>query len=108
KYEAPALQQKFLFPKSFQVGRDGRMVNTTKPVTLKVTPAGGATVSGTLLHLDDFNVSLRDDKGEYHTWARVPSLKVEKTDPYQGHLDLLDKYTDKNIHDVVAYLETLK
>jgi hypothetical protein len=33
---------------------------------------------------------------------------VEKNDPYAAHIELLDQYTDKNIHDVVAYLETLK
>jgi len=108
KYDPPALQQKFLFPKSFSVGRGGRGVSSTKPVTLKVTPAGGKTVSGVLLYLDDFNVSLRDDAGEYHTWTRSSGLKVEKSDPYQAHIDLLDKYTDKNMHDIVAYLETLK
>lgn len=108
KYEPPALQQKFLFPKSFQVGRGGRMSNTVKPVTVTVTAAGSAPVSGTLLHLDDFHVSLRDAAGEYHTWTRTATLQVVKNDPYQGHVDLLDKYTDQNIHDLVAYLETLK
>jgi len=33
---------------------------------------------------------------------------VEKSDPYAAHVELLDQYTDKDIHDVVAYLETLK
>jgi mono/diheme cytochrome c family protein len=108
KYDPPALQQKFLFPRSFQVGRGGGVAASNKPVTLKVTTAEGKTVSGTLLHLDDFNVSLRDSAGDYHTWMRSASLKVEKSDPYQGHIDLLDKYTDKNMHDIVAYLETLK
>lgn len=108
KYEPAALQQKFLFPKTFSLGRGGRGVSNAKPVTLKVTAPGAATVSGVLVHLDDFNVSLRDDAGEYHTWTRVPGLKVEKTDPYQAHIDLLGKYTDKNMHDIVAYLESVK
>lgn len=108
KYDAPALQQKFLFPKSFSVGRGGRGVSNVKPVTLQVTPAGGVTVSGVLVHLDDFNVSLRDEGGEYHSWARGPSLSVVKNDPYQGHIELLNQYTDKNMHDIVAYLESVK
>ncbi|MBY0503161.1 MAG: c-type cytochrome [Bryobacteraceae bacterium] len=109
RYDPTGLQQKFLFPKSFSAGRGrGAAGGNIKPVTLRVTPAGGATVSGVLLHLDDFNVSLRDDQGEYRTWTRVPSLKVEKIDPYQAHVDLLDKYTDKNMHDIVAYLESIK
>ncbi len=108
KYEPAMLQQKFLFPRTFGFGRGGRGAGNPKPVTLKVTPAGGATVSGVLVHLDDFNVSLRDAGGEYHSWKRSPSLKVEKSDPYAAHDELLDKYTDKNMHDIVAYLETLK
>jgi hypothetical protein len=58
--------------------------------------------------MDDFDVSLRDSAGEYHAWKRTPDLKVEKNDPYAAHHALLDEYTDKNMHDVVAYLETLK
>jgi hypothetical protein len=33
---------------------------------------------------------------------------VTKTNPLQAHVDLLDRITDAQIHDVVAYLETLK
>lgn len=53
-------------------------------------------------------MSLRDDKGEYHAWKRTASLKVVKNDPLQAHIELLDKITDKNMHDIVAYLESLK
>ena len=37
-----------------------------------------------------------------------PGSEVVKNDPYAAHVELLDKYTDKNMHDIVAYLETLK
>ena len=108
KYEPVALQQKFLFPRTFTLGRGARTVAPPKPVTLAVTPANGKTVSGVLMHLDDFNVALRDAAGDYHSWARTAALKVVKTDPYAAHIELLDKYTDTNMHDIVAYLETLK
>ena len=42
------------------------------------------------------------------TIRRTAGLKVEKTDPLAFHVKLLDKLTDKNMHDVVAYLETMK
>jgi mono/diheme cytochrome c family protein len=106
RFDPPNLQQRFVFPRAG--GRGGRGGPPSKPVTVTVTPASGAAVSGVLIQIDDFNVSLRDDSGAYHNWARAPGLKVEKHDPYQAHIDLLDQYTDKNIHDVVAYLETLK
>ena len=77
-------------------------------LTVTVTPANGAAVTGMLIHIDDFSVSLRDDKGEYHAWKRTASLKVVKNDPLKAHIELLDKITDKNMHDIVAYLESLK
>jgi len=103
KYEAIDLQQRFLFPKPS--GFAGR---NTKPVTVTVTPASGPAITGVLDKLDDFNVSLRDSAGEYHGFTRSPGLKVQVNDPYQAHAELLDVYTDKNMHDITAYLETLK
>src|SRR5215475_158965 len=105
RYNPAALQQRFLFPNA---GARGRGAKPAKPVTLTVTAPSGAEVSGVLVHLDDFNVSLRDSSGEYHSWKRTPELKVVKNDPFAAHIELLDKYTDKNMHDIVAYLESLK
>lgn len=108
RYDPPTLQQRFVFPQSVGFGRPGAGVIKTKPVTVRVTPPTGPAVSGVLISLDDFNVALRDPSGEYHSWKRTPDLKVEKSNPYAAHIALLDSSTDKNIHDVVAYLETLK
>jgi cytochrome c oxidase cbb3-type subunit III len=91
------IQQRFMFPRARK-----------QPLTITVTPANGAAVTGTPVHLDDFDVSLRDDKGEYHAWKRTAALKVVKNDPLKAHIELLDKITDKNMHDIVAYLESLK
>jgi cytochrome c553 len=108
RMDAPALQQRFLFPGGGRGGRGRGGDVAAKPVTVTVTLSSGASVSGVLAHLDDFNVSLRDSSGEYQSFKRTPALKVVEHDPAQAHHDLLDKYTDKNIHDIVAYLETLK
>ena len=91
------IQERFMFPRA-----------RTKKLTITVTPANGAAVTGTPIHLDDFDVSLRDDKGEYHSWKRTAALKVVNNDPLKAHIELLDKITDKNMHDIVAYLESLK
>ena len=42
------------------------------------------------------------------SFRRSAALKVQKTDPLEAHHALLETLTDKNIHDLVAYLETLK
>ena len=111
RLDPPALQQRFLFPggrTAFPGARGGRGVNAAKPVTVTLYPPSGAAISGTLVYLDDFNVSLRNESGEYLSFKRTPRLKVVKSDPLQAHHDLLDQYTDKNIHDIVAYLDSLK
>jgi hypothetical protein len=52
-------------------------------------------------------VTLQDETGS-RTFRRTPALKLQKTDPLDAHHALLDTITDKQIHDLVAYLETLK
>ena len=108
----PSLQSRFLFPQAGGFRRRSSFSREAPPVirptTVSVTPVGQTTVTGVLVHLDDFNVSLRDEAGEYRSWKRGPQLQVEKHDPYAAHIELLDKYTDKNMHDIVAYLETLQ
>lgn len=115
RMDPPTLQQRFLFPgggggRGGRGGRGGPAPTgpSRSQVMVTVTPAGGAPVMGALVHLDDFNVALRDAAGEYHSFKRTAALKVVKNDPLQAHHELLDKYTDKNMHDIVAYLETLK
>ena len=110
KLEPIDIQQRFLFP---GVGRGGRGrgaaagPNPNGP-RVSVTPAGGKTVSGALVQIDDFYVSLRTAEGTPHTFRITPGTKVERQDPLAFHVDLLDRLTDTQMHDVVAYLETLK
>ena len=99
------IQQRFLFPRT---GRGRGAGAGAQTITVTVTPASGAAVSGVLVQMDDFNVTLRDSSGATQTFTRTPGLKVVKTDPLEAHIALLDTITDKQIHDVVAYLETLK
>jgi mono/diheme cytochrome c family protein len=94
------LQQRFLFPSLTRGG--------SKRVEVALTRASGPPISGTLVRMDDFHVSLRDAAGEYQTFRRTPGLKVDVRDPLAAHHELLDRYTDADMHNVVAYLETLK
>jgi len=106
RYDPAALQQKFVFPQAgFGRGRGG--ATAPKPL-VAVTLRSGQTISGTLVRIDDFNVTLLDASGQRHSFARVPGTKVDVTDPYAAHVALLDKYTNADIHNLTAYLETLK
>jgi mono/diheme cytochrome c family protein len=110
------LQQRMLFPMGGRGGRGRRGRGAAAPaaasnpnaVTVTITPASGAPVSGVLVDQDSFFVTVRDATGAVHTVRRTPGMKVVTTNPFQAHIDLLDRLTDTNIHDLVAYLETLK
>jgi len=108
KYDPPTLQSKFLFPRTVGFGRSGSRATAARQVTVTVTQPNGEVTEGILDKLDDFNVSLRDAQGEYKSFSITRALTVVKHDPYAAHVELLDQYTDKNMHDVVAYLESLK
>ncbi len=110
------LQQRMLFPGGGGRGR-GRggpgPVGAAAPVdrnaiTVTIAPPSGPPLSGVLVEESDFYVTLRDADGTIRTVRRAPGLKVTKNNPLQAHIDLLDRISDKQIHDLVAYLETLK
>jgi cytochrome c oxidase cbb3-type subunit 3 len=90
-------------------GRGEPAVSPRSARRATVTLASGETVSGVLLRLTDFDVTIRDDQGTPRSWLRSGNVpKVTVTDPLQGHIDLLAKYRDADIHDLAAYLATLK
>jgi cytochrome c oxidase cbb3-type subunit 3 len=92
------------------LGRGGRGAGPSRPqVTVRVTPATGQAVEGALVRLDDFVVAVRLSDGTERSFARAGDVpRVEVRDPYEGHRRLLPAYTDRDIHDVTAYLVTLK
>ena len=79
------------------------------PVRATVTLPSGERVEGTLGRLDDFLVALTTDDGRRRSFSRRGAgLRVEIDDPLARHTELLSLYTDKDIHDLTAYLVTLK
>ena len=92
---AAEMQARFLWPANRGEAR------------VTVTTADGRRIEGAVVKLDDFDVAVRDGGGEYHSWPRE-AVKVEAEDKLGGHRALLPKYTDADMHNVTAYLETLK
>ena len=97
RYEPDQLQSRFIWP----AGRGGGRQNVT------VTLPGGETVKGVVRRIDDFDLSITDASGAYRSWPRA-GLKVELEDRLAGHRRLLEKYTDADMHNLTAYLVTLK
>jgi mono/diheme cytochrome c family protein len=113
KYDPLSLQSRWLHPREAS-GRRGRRASGKEPrgsaPTVTVTLASGQSISGRLDHIDDFVVSLRDAQGDFHSFSLngTNPPRVEIHDPLQAHTEMLGKYTDADIHNVTAYLVTLK
>jgi cytochrome c oxidase cbb3-type subunit III len=109
KYSPVDLQQRIVMPRQ---GRSGFMQPAgpeMKPITVTVISRSGQSFNGHLERIDDFNVSLTDSNGDYHSFTRNGGdPKVEITDPLKAHTEMLSKYTDSDIHNLTAYLVTLK
>jgi cytochrome c oxidase cbb3-type subunit III len=109
KYDPVKLQSKLLYPRTESRSRSNP-TEETAPAKATVTLPSGQTETGILEQIDDFNVSLRDSSGDYHSYPLEgrDAVKVQITDPLEAHVALLKKYTDADLHNVLAYLETLK
>ncbi len=94
RYEGLQLEERMLYP---------RNVKSRVTVTLR----SGKKVTGTVAYQDEFTIGLRDIQGSYHSWP-VDVVKYVVDDPVEGHVQLLQKYTDADIHNLMAYIQTLR
>jgi cytochrome c oxidase cbb3-type subunit 3 len=77
--------------------------------TVKVTPSNGQTVEGRLVRIDDFLVTLLTQDGARRTFVRTGAdPKVVIDDPGDAHRKLVMALADKDMHNVTAYLWTIK
>lgn len=94
RYQGLQLEERMLYPK-----------NTKSKVT--VTTASGQTVSGTVAYVDEFTIALTDAEGVYHSWPTI-NVKYKVDAPVKAHIEQFPKYTDDDIHNLMAYVQTLR
>jgi cytochrome c oxidase cbb3-type subunit III len=94
KYEGLQLEERMLYPKD---------VKSKVAVTLP----SGQTLSGTLEYLDEFTIGMRGPDGAYHSWS-TNEVKYKVDAPVEAHVELFPKYTDDDIHNLMAYIQTLR
>lgn len=94
RHEGLELEERMLYPKD---------VKSKVTVTLP----SGKTMAGTLAYLDEFTVALRDESGTYHAW-RTSDVKYAVDAPVEAHVALFPKYTDADVHNLMAYIQTLR
>jgi cytochrome c oxidase cbb3-type subunit 3 len=94
RFQGLKLEQRMLYPED-------------APSKITVKLPGGQTVAGTLAYHDEFTVALRDAEGKYRSWS-TDVVKYTIAAPAEAHVDLFGKYTDADIHNLMAYLQTLR
>jgi cytochrome c oxidase cbb3-type subunit 3 len=111
KYDPATLQGRLLMP------RGGRGAGPPQPayldrnaIKVSVTLPSRQTVSGALVRLTDFDVTLYDQtSGQMRSWLRNGDVpKVDIIDPLQAHINLWTTWTDVDMHNMTAYLASLK
>ena len=72
-----------------------------------VTTSSGQTFTGTLTYKDEFHIGMTDAAGWYRSWPiRAVEYKIDS--PADAHVEQFEKYTDDDIHNLMAYLQTLR
>ncbi len=98
RYRGLALLQRMLYP----TGRPA-----PAPPKAIFTLSGGQTVVTPLVAEDEFSITVLDPLGARQTYPRgTVTFTIES--PLEAHFAQLGKYTDAAMHNVFAYLDTLK
>ena len=103
RYKGLALLQRTLYPGS---GRDAGPPPARPTAT--VTTRTGEVTTGRVVHRDEFAITLADGEGWTRSWAIENVTITGGEDPLQAHIAQLARYTDRDMHDVLAYLQSLK
>lgn len=108
KYEPVELQRRILLPSpNIMDMYMGKKVKPPVPSKVKVTLPSGEQHAGVLVHSDEFTVVMQEGGG-MKSFDRTPGTKVDIDNPIAAHEAMLPKYTDAQMHNMLAYLETLK
>jgi len=100
RFQGLQLLQRMLYPQS--VGRP-----SPAPGKVAVTLPSGEVINGTLVSRDEFSIVINDQAGARRTW-KTNEAKFSVEDPMAGHFEQLGKYTDADMHNVFAYLQSLR
>ena len=104
------IASRFRSPEQLQRGWiwPSRSGNDRLAVTASVKMPDGATISGRVTQVSDFRVTLVDGAGQTHVVERQPGVEVKISDPLAAHQQLILTLTNDEMHNVTAYLDTLK
>jgi mono/diheme cytochrome c family protein len=101
---------KFRSPEQLQRGWiwPSRSVDGPLAITAKVKTRDGSTIAGRVTQVSDFRITLIDAAGQRHAIEREPGAEVEMNDPLAAHEQMITTLTNDDMHNVTAWLATLK
>jgi cytochrome c oxidase cbb3-type subunit 3 len=104
------IASKFRSPDQLQRGWvwPTRPADNSLAITATVKTTEGATLTGRVTQVSDFRIALVDSNGQTHILDRSPSVKIEMKDPLSPHEAMTITLKNDDLHNVTAYLETLK
>ena len=104
------IASKFRTPDRLQSGWiwPARPADHSLDITATVKLADGSTISGRVTQIDDFQIALMNDNGDTHIIDRRPGVEVALKDPLAAHQAMIMTLKNDDMHNVTAYLETLK
>ncbi len=94
RYQGLKLEERMLYPHD-------------APAEVTVALASGQSITGRLAYHDEFTIGLTDGSGHYRSWPAT-QVNYSVKAPAEAHAELLAKYTDADVHNLMAYLQTLQ
>ncbi|MGA2101953.1 MAG: cytochrome c [Candidatus Sulfotelmatobacter sp.] len=94
RYQGLELEERMLYPRH------------AKP-KVSVTLSSDETITGALAYLDEFTVGLIGPDGSYRSW-RIRDVQYKVDPALNAHVEKFPKYTDSDVHNLMAYLQTLR
>jgi len=110
KYKPDELQALMIYPGPNALSLMGiNLRHVDKPpVHVTAVLKSGEMISGTAVHVGEYDISLHDESGTYRSFPRDAAAKLDIQDPLAAHERLQSKLSDREIHDLLAYLAGLK
>jgi mono/diheme cytochrome c family protein len=99
RLEGLPLLQRMLYP--------APVAGAVSRAKVTVTRRSGEIVTGSLAYQDEFTIALTDLSGAYRAFP-ADTVKFTVDNPLQAHVEQLGRYTDADMHNVLAYLHTLR
>jgi cytochrome c oxidase cbb3-type subunit III len=108
KFRSPEQLQKGWISPAQHAGSGANSGDSSLATTATVKMPDGVTIAGRVTQVSDFRITVVDSMGQAHIIDRKPGVRVQMKDPLAAHQEMIMTLANEDMHNVTAYLETLK